>query len=142
MGILTENVSCTCCTEMVDFRKDGFFPKEDFLYKGWLTVKILMIEDDLGLNRGISFALAQEGYEVVTAENMEKGLRLFEKEHPEVLNGSRRKRIAAGSGTTIAEVNRLLKQFEDTRKVMRTFATAGGARNAMRAMGAMRKMHR
>ena len=66
----------------------------------------------------------------------------FEKEHPEVLNGSRRKRIAAGSGTTIAEVNRLLKQFEDTRKVMRTFATAGGARNAMRAMGAMRKMHR
>ena len=66
----------------------------------------------------------------------------FEKEHPEVLNGSRRKRIAAGSGTTIAEVNRLLKQFEDTRKVMRTFATAGGARTAMRAMGAMRKMHR
>lgn len=66
----------------------------------------------------------------------------FEKEHPEVLNGSRRKRIAAGSGTTIAEVNRLLKQFEDTRKVMRTFATASGARNAMRAMGAMRKMHR
>ena len=85
MGILTENVSCTCCTEMVDSRKDGFFPKKDFLYKGWLTVKILMIEDDLGLNRGISFALAQEGYEVVTAENMEKGLKLFEMEHPDAI---------------------------------------------------------
>jgi signal recognition particle subunit SRP54 len=35
------------------------------------------------------------------------------------LNGSRKKRIAEGSGTTIQEVNRLLKQFEDTRKVMK-----------------------
>ncbi|MCI6868102.1 MAG: response regulator, partial [Lachnospiraceae bacterium] len=48
-------------------------------------MKILMIEDDLGLNRGISFALAQEGYEVVTAENMEKGLKLFEMEHPDAI---------------------------------------------------------
>ena len=40
----------------------------------------------------------------------------FEKEHPEVLNGSRRNRIASGSGTSIAEVNRLIKQFEHTKK--------------------------
>lgn len=42
-----------------------------------------------------------------------------ERENPQLLNGSRRKRIASGSGTTIAEVNRLLKQFEDTRRVMK-----------------------
>lgn len=42
-----------------------------------------------------------------------------ERETPEIINGSRRKRIAAGSGTTIQEVNRLIKQFEDTRKVMK-----------------------
>jgi len=61
-----------------------------------------------------------------------------EKENPSLLNGSRRKRIAEGSGTSIAEVNRLVKQFEDTRKVMKNMA-GGGGKNALKAMGAMRK---
>ena len=43
----------------------------------------------------------------------------YEKSHPECLNGSRRKRIADGSGTTIADVNKLVKQFEQTRKMMK-----------------------
>ena len=47
----------------------------------------------------------------------------YERSHPEVMNGSRRKRIAAGSGTDIQEVNRLLKQFEQTRKVMHMVST-------------------
>ena len=42
----------------------------------------------------------------------------YERTHPEVMNGSRRKRVAMGSGTTIQEVNRLLTQFEQTRKAM------------------------
>ena len=49
----------------------------------------------------------------------------YEREHPEAINGSRRKRIADGSGTSIPEVNRLLKQFEGTRKVMKTAMTGG-----------------
>ncbi|MBR6346423.1 MAG: signal recognition particle protein [Bacteroidales bacterium] len=49
----------------------------------------------------------------------------YEREHPEVINGSRRKRIADGSGTSLPEVNRLLKQFEGTRKVMKG-ALGGG----------------
>lgn len=56
-----------------------------------------------------------------------------ERSDPSVLNGSRRKRIALGSGTDIQEVNRLIKQFEDTRKMMKAVA-GGGARNMMRAM--------
>ncbi len=47
-----------------------------------------------------------------------------EREHPEIINGKRRERIAKGSGRTMAEVNRLMKQFEDTRKMMK--AVAGG----------------
>jgi len=47
----------------------------------------------------------------------------YERENPSVINGSRRKRIADGSGTSIVEVNRLLKQFEGTRKVMKNMAT-------------------
>jgi signal recognition particle subunit SRP54 len=49
-----------------------------------------------------------------------------EREDPALLNGSRRKRIAAGSGTSITEVNRLIKQFDDTRKMMKNFRSGGG----------------
>ena len=45
-----------------------------------------------------------------------------ESEHPEIINARRRERIAKGSGTTMADVNRLMKQFEDTRKMMKTVA--------------------
>ena len=51
-----------------------------------------------------------------------------ERENPEIINGNRRKRIADGSGTSVAEVNRILKQFEDTKKVMHTMYTNKGKR--------------
>ena len=54
------------------------------------------------------------------------------------INGSRRRRIAEGSGTTIADVNRLLKQFEGTRKIMKTVAS-GGVRNAIKTAKGMRR---
>ncbi len=66
----------------------------------------------------------------------------FERENPQVINGSRRKRIADGSGTSIVEVNRLLKQFEDTRKVMKMMAGGGIKGKAMNAMKAMQGMRR
>ena len=47
----------------------------------------------------------------------------YEREHPEIINGSRRRRIAAGSGTSVPEVNKLLKQFEGTRKMMKQAMT-------------------
>ena len=58
-----------------------------------------------------------------------------EREHPDIINGSRRKRIADGSGTSLPEVNRLLKQFEGTRKVMKTAMTG----NLMQQMKGMRR---
>ena len=51
-----------------------------------------------------------------------------ERENPTIINGSRRRRIAAGSGTSIEEVNRLLKQFEQTRKMMKTVAGGQAAK--------------
>ncbi|GIQ68674.1 signal recognition particle protein [Xylanibacillus composti] len=52
-----------------------------------------------------------------------------EKQRPEILNASRRKRIAAGSGTSIQDVNKLIKQFEDMRKMMKQFSSMmGGAK--------------
>ena len=61
-----------------------------------------------------------------------------EREHPDIINGSRRKRIADGSGTTLPEVNRLLKQFEGTRKAMKGAMTG----NLMQRMGALQGMRR
>ena len=51
-----------------------------------------------------------------------KSMTRYERERPEVLNASRKKRIAAGSGTTVEEVNKLLKQFDQTQKLMKQFA--------------------
>ncbi|MBI3440589.1 MAG: signal recognition particle protein [Proteobacteria bacterium] len=55
---------------------------------------------------------------------------------PEVLNASRRKRIAAGSGTSVQEVNRLLKQFQDMQTMMKRMNKLGG-KGMMRALGGM-----
>lgn len=49
-----------------------------------------------------------------------------EKQHPDMINHSRRKRIAAGSGTTLADVNRLIKQFDEMRRVMKQFSDMMG----------------
>ncbi len=57
-----------------------------------------------------------------------------ERANPRLLNGSRRKRIALGSGTTIQEVNRLIKQFGETSKMMKKMTTGRG-KNMMRMMG-------
>jgi signal recognition particle subunit SRP54 len=59
----------------------------------------------------------------------------LERENPSVINGSRRKRIAEGSGTSIQEVNKLLKQFDETRKLMRMMQ---GNKNLGRMMGSMK----
>jgi len=59
-----------------------------------------------------------------------------ERANPALFNGNRRKRVAMGSGTSIPEVNRLVKQFDDMRKMMKNLS-GGGAKNMMRAMGAM-----
>ena len=60
----------------------------------------------------------------------------YEREHPEAINGSRKKRIADGSGTSLPEVNKLLKQFEGTRKMMKTVM---GANMGNMMKGALRR---
>jgi signal recognition particle subunit SRP54 len=62
-----------------------------------------------------------------------------ERDEPSIINGSRRKRIADGSGTNIQEVNKLLKQFEETRKVMRMMSNPTAMSAMMRNMPKMRK---
>lgn len=57
-----------------------------------------------------------------------------EREKPEILNGSRRLRIAKGCGRTVTEVNRLLRQFDDMKKMMKKFSTPQGMKDLERFM--------
>ena len=65
-----------------------------------------------------------------------------ERKRPEILNGSRRTRIAKGSGTNIQEVNRLLKQFDQTRKMMKLVTGSKMGKMMMPGMPGMPKMKR
>jgi signal recognition particle subunit SRP54 len=56
-----------------------------------------------------------------------------ERTRPQIINGSRRRRIALGSGTTVQDVNRLLKQFDEMQKMMKRLSK-GNVRRAMRNM--------
>ncbi|MCB0848339.1 MAG: signal recognition particle protein, partial [Bacteroidetes bacterium] len=61
-----------------------------------------------------------------------------ERTNPDLINGNRKKRIAAGSGTSVPEVNKLIKQFDDMRKMMKMM-TGGNMKNMMRNMPGMRR---
>jgi len=63
-----------------------------------------------------------------------------ERNDHKILNGSRRKRIAQGSGSTLQDVNKLVKQFEETRKMMQMMSNKKNMANLMRQMGGMKGM--
>ena len=67
-------------------------------------------------------------------ESIIKSMTPKERKNPDIMNGSRRQRIAAGSGTSIQEVNRLMKQFDEMRKMMRTMGNKDQMKNMMRNM--------
>ena len=62
-----------------------------------------------------------------------------ERSTPQIINGSRRQRIAKGSGTSVQEVNKLIKQFDETRKMMRMMTSGGGKAAGKAAMRNMRR---
>lgn len=85
-----------------------------------------------GMSRLPAGAQVDEGA-LVRIEAIIQSMTKQERSKPAILNGSRRRRIALGSGTTVQEVNRLLKQFDEMQKMMRKF-TKGNFRRAFRGM--------
>ena len=72
--------------------------------------------------------------ELVHVEAMIDSMTPEERRHPDLINGSRRKRIARGSGTSVQEINRLLKQFYQAKKLMKAFSRGGKAFGLRREM--------
>ena len=67
-----------------------------------------------------------------------KSMTRREREHPEMLNASRRQRIARGSGCSVEEVNKLLKQYDQVKKMMKQFSDMGRSKQGRRALGKMK----
>jgi signal recognition particle subunit SRP54 len=85
-----------------------------------------------GMNRLPSDVQVDENA-LVRIEAMIQSMTPEERTRPSIINGSRRRRIALGSGTTVQEVNRLLKQFEEMQRMMKRFSK-GNMRRAMQGM--------
>ena len=66
-----------------------------------------------------------------------KSMTKKEREHPELLNASRKQRVAKGSGTSVEEVNKLLKQYEQIKKMMKQFSDMGRSKQGRRQLGKM-----
>ncbi len=112
------------------------FDFNDFLAQIQQIKKMGNVKDLVGMIPGMGKALKDVEIDDNAFKSIEAIIHSMtpeERENPAVINGSRRKRIATGSGTDIQEVNKLIKQFEDTRKVMKSMTT-GGAANMMRMM--------
>ncbi len=101
----------------------GSFNFNDFYDQIQQVRKMGDIKDLAGMLPGVGKAIKDVDIDNDKAfkgtEAIIKSMTPYEREHPECLNGSRRKRIAAGSGTTIADVNKLIKQFENSQKMMK-----------------------
>ena len=107
------------------------FDLEDFLAQIQRIKGMGNIKDLLGMLPGMGKALKDVNIDNDSFKGVEAMIRAMtphERHNPEVINGSRRQRIATGSGTTVLEVNRLLKQFDDMRRMMgRMTAARNGA---------------
>jgi signal recognition particle subunit SRP54 len=118
------------------------FNFNDFLSQIKQIKKMGNVKDLMGMIPGVGKAIknmdiddnAFKGIEAIISSMTEQ-----ERDDPKILNGSRRKRIAAGSGSDIQEVNQLIKQFEETQKMMKMMA-GGKGKNLMRAMSNRNKM--
>jgi signal recognition particle subunit SRP54 len=85
--------------------------------------------------KGIQGAEAEKSMRRI--EGIINSMTMEERRKPELLKASRKRRIAAGSGVTVQEVNRLLNQFEQTQKMMKQFSAKGGLMKMMRGMKGM-----
>jgi len=110
------------------------FNFDDFLSQLEQIKKMGNIKDLMGMIPGMGKALKgmdidDESFKPIEA--IIKSMTKEERSNPDIINGSRRKRIATGSGTSIQQVNSLMKQFADMRKLMKTMNKMGGGKRAL-----------
>ncbi|MEC8598260.1 MAG: signal recognition particle protein [Bacteroidota bacterium] len=117
-------------------RKNSF-DFEDFLEQVQQIKKMGNVKDLLAMVPGMGKALRGIDIDDDAFKHIEAIIRSMtpdERQHPEKLNGSRKTRIAKGSGTSVQEVNQLLKQFGEMKKMMKMMNAGGGRRRGLGGM--------
>ncbi len=113
------------------------FNFDDFLSQLEQVKKMGNIKDLIGMIPGMGKAMKGMDIDDDSFKPIEAIIRSMtpkERQQPDIIDGRRRKRIADGSGRTIVEVNNLMKQFDDMRKMMKQMNKMGGAKQAMSRM--------
>jgi signal recognition particle subunit SRP54 len=125
--------------KMADKLRKADFNLEDFLAQLQQVKKMGSMQSLLGMIPGMSGMQLPEGSDkqMARTEAIIKSMTKQERRKPEILNGSRRQRIAGGAGVKLVEVNQLLKQFQQMQKMMKMMK-GGGAKKMMRQMEAMK----
>ena len=115
------------------------FNLEDFLAQLQQVKKMGSMQSIVGMLPGMSGVKLGDGAErqMVRTEAIIKSMTFQERRKPDLLNGSRRQRIAAGAGVKIADVNQLIKQFQQMQKMMKMMK-GGNQKKFMRQMEAMK----
>ena len=120
--------------------KQATFDLEDFLGQMQAVKKMGSIGQLLEMVPGFSMMKGKvdsddlEGRHMVKAESIIYSMTPEERSKPEIIGGSRRKRIAKGSGTSAQDVNQLLNQFKQVRKMMKEMSSPGGQKKMMRML--------
>jgi len=113
------------------------FNFEDFLNQIQQIKKMGNLKDLASMIPGVGKAIRDMDFDDNAFKSIEaiiKSMTPAERNDPTLLNGNRRKRIATGSGTNIQEVNRLIKQFDDTRKMMKMMSSGKNMSRMMQNM--------
>jgi signal recognition particle subunit SRP54 len=113
------------------------FNFEDFYSQLQQIKKMGNLKDLMGMIPGIGKAMKDVDVSDDSFKHIEaiiQSMTPHERQHPDVMNGSRRKRIAMGAGRDIQDVNQLIKQFEDMRKMMKTMNKLQGAGRSMKGL--------
>ncbi len=113
------------------------FDFNDFLSQLEQVKKMGNMKDLLGMIPGVGKAIKDVDIDDDSFKPIEaiiRAMTLQERENPDIINGSRKNRIAQGSGTSVQQVNQLLKQFSDMRKLMKTMNKMGGGKRALSAI--------
>jgi len=129
-----ENIDQNEAAQMADRLKRGEFDFNDLLSQMKMLRKLGPLENLLGMLPGMSKLgpLSVDEKQMRRTEAIVLSMTPKERSRPEIINGSRRKRIAKGSGTSVPAVNQLLRQVSDMRKLMRS---KGKMRKMMKQMG-------
>ena len=124
---------------MAEKMRKADFNLEDFLAQMQQVKKMGSMESIVGMLPGMSGMQLPSGADkqMSRTEAIIKSMTPQERRKPEILNGSRRKRIAEGSGTKLVEVNQLLKQFQQMQQMMKAMK-GGGSRKMMRQLEALK----